>query len=78
MVLRKLYLPISLRGDEKNIGGHQEKEMYLGTAREEKIVYLPQYDSFMGMRGGIGGLLEMLLLLFFMGCLVPHKMENIN
>ena len=33
-----------------------------GTAGEGKVGYLPQCDSFMGIRCGIGGLLEMLLL----------------
>jgi hypothetical protein len=33
---------------------------YWGTAGEEKVARLPQYDSFMEIRGGIGGLLEML------------------
>jgi hypothetical protein len=55
-----LYLTISLMGDEKNIDGHQKKRRYWGTAREEKVAHLPQYDSFMGMKGGIGRLLEML------------------
>jgi hypothetical protein len=38
----------------------KKRERYWGTAGEEKVAHLPQYDSFMGMRGGIGGLLEML------------------
>ena len=38
----------------KNRGGYWE------TAGARKKLHLPQYDSFMGMRGGIGGLLEML------------------
>jgi hypothetical protein len=37
MVLGELYLPLSLRGDEKNIGGHQKKrERYWRTARVRK------------------------------------------
>ena len=39
----------------KNRGG------YWGTAGARKKLHLPQYDSFMGMRGGIGRLLEMLI-----------------
>ena len=39
----------------KNRGG------YWGTVGARKKLHLPQYDSFMGMRGVIGGLLEMLL-----------------
>jgi hypothetical protein len=35
MVLGELY-PLSLRGDEKNIGGHQKKERYWGIAGEKK------------------------------------------
>jgi hypothetical protein len=37
MVLRELYLPLSLRGDEGNIGGHQKKrEKYWRTAGVRK------------------------------------------
>jgi hypothetical protein len=36
MVLGELYLPLSLRGNEENIGGHKKREMYCGTAGEEK------------------------------------------
>ena len=32
-----------------------------GLLEKKKWDYLPQYDSFMGMRDGIGGLLKMLL-----------------
>jgi len=39
----------------------KKREGYWGTAGEGKTGYLPQYDSFMEMRGGIRGLLEMLL-----------------
>jgi hypothetical protein len=28
MVLRELYLPLSLRGDERYIGGHKKMERY--------------------------------------------------
>jgi len=52
MVLSELYLPLSLMGDEQNIGGHQKKGEVLGT----------QYDSFIWI-GGIGELLKMLLSL---------------
>jgi hypothetical protein len=31
MVLEELYLPLSLRGDEGNIGGHQKKGDVLGN-----------------------------------------------
>jgi hypothetical protein len=40
----------------------QKKEGYWGIAGEAKVGYLLQYDSFMGMRGGIGRLLKMLLV----------------
>jgi hypothetical protein len=32
-----------------------KKERYWGTAGEEKVAHLPQYDSFMGMRGWYWG-----------------------
>jgi hypothetical protein len=35
MVLGELYLSLSLRGDEENIGGHQKKR-YWGTAEARK------------------------------------------
>jgi hypothetical protein len=35
--LRELYLPLSLRGDEKNIGGHKKKrERYWGIVGTRK------------------------------------------
>jgi hypothetical protein len=27
MILRELYLPLSLRGDERNIGGHKKRDV---------------------------------------------------
>jgi hypothetical protein len=39
--IRGVDLPLSLRGDEGNIGGHPKKrERYLGTAEEEKVAHL--------------------------------------
>jgi hypothetical protein len=35
MVLGELYLPLSLRGDEGNIGGHKKKR-YRETAEKKK------------------------------------------
>jgi hypothetical protein len=37
-----------------------KKGRVIGTAREKKVSYLPQYGRFMGMRGWIGELLEIL------------------
>jgi hypothetical protein len=48
-----------LRGDEENIGGHQKKRG-IGDCWRKKVAHLPQYDNFMGMKGNIEGLLEML------------------
>jgi len=50
-----------LRGDEGNIGGHKKKKRYWGTAGARKKHRCLQYDSFMGIGGDIGELLEMLL-----------------
>jgi hypothetical protein len=55
-LLREIKLPLHSKGDRQDFGGH-EKELVV----EEKVDYLFQYNTFMGMRGGIGGLLEMLL-----------------
>jgi hypothetical protein len=63
MVLGELYLSLSLREDEGNISGHQKKGEVLGTAGARKKHNSPQYVSFMGIRRGIGELLEMLLRL---------------
>jgi hypothetical protein len=41
---------------------HKKKRVIRGIAGEAKVGYLLQYDSFMGMRGGIGRLLKMLLV----------------
>jgi hypothetical protein len=35
MILGDLYLPLSLRGDQRNIGGHKKKRYY-ETARGKK------------------------------------------
>jgi len=40
MVLGELYLPLSLRGDERNIGGHQKKGEVLGNCWSKKKVKL--------------------------------------
>ena len=48
MVLGKLYLPLSLRGDERNIGGHKKEREILGDAKEEKVVHHFQYDILWG------------------------------
>jgi hypothetical protein len=63
MILGELYLPFSLRGDERNISGHQKKERCWELLEQEKKHNSPQYVSFMGIRRGIGELLEMLLRL---------------
>jgi hypothetical protein len=34
--LRELYLPLSLRGDEKNIGGHKKKGRGIGELLEQE------------------------------------------
>jgi hypothetical protein len=60
MVLGELYLSFSLRGDEVNIGDHQKKGRSIGELLEQKKHSYLQYDSFMGIYGGIGELLEML------------------
>jgi hypothetical protein len=57
-----MQVPLHLRGDGQDIGGHQKNGELLGDCWRKKVGYLPQYDSFMGMRGEIGGLLEMLLV----------------
>jgi hypothetical protein len=36
MVLGDLYLPLSLRGDEENISGHQKKGDVLGNCWKKK------------------------------------------
>jgi hypothetical protein len=59
-LLEKMQLPLHLRGDEQDIGDHLKKGAI--TVENEKVSYLLQYDIFMGMRDGIWGLLEMLLL----------------
>jgi len=37
----------------------KKRERYWRTIGEEKVVYLTQYNSFMGIRDGIEGLLKM-------------------
>jgi hypothetical protein len=37
MVLGKLYLSLSLRGDKRNIGGRQKRKKYWGTAGDALI-----------------------------------------
>jgi hypothetical protein len=41
MVLGELYLPLSLRGDERNISGHQKKERCWELLEQEKSITLP-------------------------------------
>jgi hypothetical protein len=60
MVLGELYLPFSLRGDAGNIGGHKKKRGIGELLEQEKSIVVPQYDSFMGIGGGIGDVLELL------------------
>jgi hypothetical protein len=50
MVLGELYLPLSLRGDEKNIGGHQKKEEILETPGEKKSSTFSSICQLYGMR----------------------------
>jgi hypothetical protein len=49
-----------LREDERNIGGHKKKERYWETAGARNKHSCLQYDSFIGIRGSNGELLEML------------------
>jgi hypothetical protein len=53
-----LYLPLPLRGDEENIGGHRKREMYWRTVGVRKKYSCPQYDSFVGNRGRYWGTIE--------------------
>jgi hypothetical protein len=48
MILGELYLSISLRGDEGNIGGHKKRGIGELLKQEKKYSCL-QYDSFMGI-----------------------------
>jgi hypothetical protein len=41
MVLRKLYLLLSLKGDEGNIDGHKKKKRYWGTVGARKKYNCP-------------------------------------
>jgi len=52
-----------LRGDEKNISGHKKRERYWRAIGEEKVAHLPQYNSFMGMRDGMGTVGDTLIFL---------------
>jgi hypothetical protein len=45
-LLREMQLFLHLRGDDQDIGGYKKGDTYLGTAREEKVTHLPQYDTF--------------------------------
>jgi hypothetical protein len=54
MVLGELYLPLSLRGDEKNIGDHQTKGEVLGNCWSKKKHSCLQYDSFTRIREVLG------------------------
>jgi hypothetical protein len=57
-----MQLSLCLRGDEVFFCGHQKKkEGLLEDCWRRKSDYLFQYDSFIGIRGDIGELLEMLL-----------------
>jgi len=55
-----MQLPLYLRGDGGDIGDHKKRESYWGAAGAMKLPHLAQYDRFIGMRDGIGELLEML------------------
>ena len=61
MLRGKIQLPLYLREDDRNISDHQKRERYWGTTRARKKYSYPQYDSFIGIWGGIEVLLEMLL-----------------
>jgi len=54
IVLEELYLPLSLRGEEGNIGGHQEREEVLGNCWSKKKHSCPQYNSFMRIGDVLG------------------------
>jgi hypothetical protein len=56
-----MQLPLYLRGDEVFFWWPQKKERLLEDCWRRKSDYLFQYDSFIGIRGDIGELLEMLL-----------------
>jgi hypothetical protein len=49
MVLEELYLPLSLRGDEGNIGDHQKKGRGIGELLEqEKSIVVPNMTVLWG------------------------------
>jgi hypothetical protein len=41
MILRELYLPLSLRGDEENIGSHQKKGEVLRGCWRRSSTFTP-------------------------------------
>jgi hypothetical protein len=58
--LAEMQLPFHLRGDEEFFWWPPKKERDIREMlKKKKMTYLP-YDSFIGMREGIGRLLEML------------------
>jgi hypothetical protein len=60
MILGELYLSLSLRGDDENIGGHKKQGRGIRELleQEKKYSYL-QYNSFMKIERGIGKLLKL-------------------
>jgi hypothetical protein len=58
-LLGEKQLPLHLRGDGVFFGGQKKGEL-LGDCWGRKSESSPQYNNFMRMRGGVGGLLEML------------------
>jgi hypothetical protein len=53
-----MQLPLYLRGDEVFFWWPQKKERLLEDCWRRKSDYLFQYNSFIGIRGDIGELLE--------------------
>lgn len=61
-----MQLPFYLRGDGRFVLVTTKKwESYWGAIGAMELPHLPQYDSFMGMRDGIGELLDALSDLIF-------------
>jgi hypothetical protein len=60
MVFGELYISPSLRGDERNIGGHK-KRRGIRKMLEKKKHSCPRYDSLTRIEGGTEELPEMLL-----------------
>jgi hypothetical protein len=70
-----------LREGERFFGDHQKRESYWGTTGAMELPHLPQYDSFMDMRDGIGepfsvgAPIELLLNIITVGAIFPLTIE---